>query len=355
MIHNFNAGPSILPKEVLEQSAEAILNFKNTGLSILEFGHRTPEFTSVMEEARSLVKDLLQLDKNHHVLFLHGGASMQFMQVPLNLLDAKDNASYADTGVWSSKAIKEAKLYGKVDVVCSSKDKNYSYIPKNFAVPNDAKYFHITTNNTIYGSQWKQIPKTSNTLIADMSSDILSRQLDFNSFGLIYAGAQKNMGPAGVCMVVVDENILGKNKRAIPTIMDYRNHISEGSMLNTPPVFAVYACLLTLRWLKSIGGVPAIEKMNNEKAALLYKEIDENELFITQIEKEDRSNMNVCFRMKDESLEKLFLDFATKNGITGIKGHRLSGGFRASLYNALPMSSVQVLTDVMRQFTLTFG
>ncbi len=355
MIHNFNAGPSILPKEVFEQAAEAILNFDNTGLSILEFGHRTSEFTAVMEEARLLAKELMHLDDDHQVLFLHGGASTQFMQIPMNLLDPKDCAAYADTGVWSSKAIKEAKLFGKVDVVCSSKEKNYSFIPKNFAVPNDAKYFHITTNNTIYGSQWKQIPNTSNIMVADMSSDILSRQLDFNSFGLIYAGAQKNMGPAGVCMVVVNENILGKTKRAIPTIMDYLNHISEGSMLNTPPVFAVYVCLLTLRWLKSIGGVAAIEKKNIEKANLLYKEIDDNKLFYSQIEKEDRSNMNVCFRMKDESLEKVFLEYAIKQGISGIKGHRLSGGFRASLYNAMPLSSVQTLTDIMHQFALTYG
>ncbi len=355
MIHNFNAGPSILPKEVFEQAAEAILNFNNTGLSILEFGHRTPAFTAVMDEARSLAKELMQLDENHQVLFLHGGASTQFMQVPMNLMDLKDNAAYADTGVWSSKAIKEARLFGKVDVVCSSKEKNYSFIPKNFAVPNDAKYFHITTNNTIYGSQWQQIPATSNILVADMSSDILSRQLDFNSFGLIYAGAQKNMGPAGVCMVVVNETILGKTKRAIPTIMDYRNHIAEGSMLNTPPVFAVYVCLLTLRWLKSIGGIPVVEKRNNEKAALLYKEIDENELFNAQIEKEDRSKMNVCFRMNDDTLEQTFLEYASKQGIVGIKGHRLSGGFRASIYNALPFESVQTLVDIMRQFTLTFG
>ncbi len=350
MIHNFNAGPSILPKEVFEQAAEAVINYNQTGLSILEMGHRTPAFTAIMEEARHLVKELMQLDSDHQVLFLHGGASTQFMQVPMNLLDPKDTAAYADTGVWSSKAIKEAKLFGKVDVVCSSKEKNYSYIPKDFAVPNDAKYFHITTNNTIYGSQWHQIPATSNVMVADMSSDIFSRQLDFNSFGLIYAGAQKNMGPAGVNLVVVNEQILGKTKHPIPTMMDYRNHIAEGSMLNTPPVFAVYVCLLTLRWLQSIGGIDAIEKRNKEKAALLYQEIDRNELFETRIAKEDRSLMNICFTMKDPELEKSFYQYVTDNGIVGIKGHRLSGGFRASLYNAMPISSVEFLVSLMQSF-----
>ena len=355
LIHNFNAGPSILPKEVFEQAAAAVLNFNDSGLSILELGHRTPEFTAVMEEARDLVKELMQLDENHQVLFLHGGASTQFMQVPMNLLDQKETAAYADTGVWSSKAIKEAKLFGKVEVVCSSREKNYSYIPNDFAVPNDAKYFHITTNNTIYGTQWQHIPRTSNVLVADMSSDILSRQLDFNAFDLIYAGAQKNMGPAGVNLVVVSQQILGKVKRNIPTIMDYRNHIAEGSMLNTPPVFAVFVCLLTLRWLKSTGGIAAAEKRNIEKAALLYREIDENELFTTTVAKSDRSKMNICFSMKDPGLEQAFLEYTKSNGIVGIKGHRLSGGFRASLYNALPISSVQVLVDVMRSFSKTIA
>lgn len=351
MIHNFNAGPSILPKEVFQQAAEAVIEYNNSGLSILEMGHRTPEFTAIMEEARALVKELMNLDDEHKVLFLHGGASTQFMQVPMNLLDPKDSAAYADTGVWSSKAIKEAKLFGKVDVVCSSKEQGFTFIPNDFAVPNDAKYFHITTNNTIYGTQWQSIPKTSNVMVADMSSDIFSRRLNFNDFGLIYAGAQKNMGPAGVNMVVVNENILGKVKHPIPTIMDYRNHIAEGSMLNTPPVFAVYVCMLTLRWLKKIGGVDAIEKINNEKAAMLYQEIDNNEAFITTVNKQDRSKMNVCFAAKDPAHEKMFLDYAQSQGIVGIKGHRLSGAFRASLYNALPINSVEVLVDVMRNFT----
>ena len=352
VVHNFNAGPSILPKEVFEQSAQAILDYNNTGLSILEIGHRTPLFQEVMDEARALVRELMSLDNDHEVLFLHGGASTQFMQVPMNLLDERETAAFTDTGVWSSKAIKEAKLFGKAEVVCSSKESNFTFIPKDFAVPNDAKYLHITTNNTIYGTQWQKIPKTSNSLVADMSSDIFSRVVDFNSFDLIYAGAQKNMGPAGVNLVVVNKNILGKVKRNIPTILDYRNHIKEGSMLNTPPVFAIYVCMLTLRWLKAQGGVAAIEKLNNEKAELLYKALDENPFFTGTVNKEDRSKMNVCFVMKDPALEESYLKFTKQHGIIGIKGHRLVGGFRASLYNALPLSSVQVLAQLMKEFAL---
>ena len=349
-IHNFNAGPSILPRQVIEEAAKAVLNFNNTGLSILEFGHRTPEFTAVMEEARSLVKELMKLDSDHEVLFLHGGASTQFMQVPMNLLDIKETAAYADTGVWSSKSIKEAKHFGKVEIACTSKDSNYTFIPKDFAVPNDAKYFHITTNETIYGCQWQQIPGTSVSLVADMSSDIFSRVLNFNMFDLIYAGAQKNMGAAGVNLVVVNKNILGKTKRNIPTIMDYRNHITESSMLNTPPVFAVYVSMLTLRWIKEKGGISAMEILNNAKAALLYKEIDENELFTGTVNKEDRSKMNVCFVMNDPSLENEFLKYAKSLNIVGIKGHRSVGGFRVSLYNALEIESVQVLVKAMQDF-----
>ncbi len=352
MVHNFNAGPSILPKEVFQQAAEAVLNYNNTGLSILELGHRTPSFQAIMDEARALIRELMQLDEGHEVLFLHGGASTQFMQVPMNLLDDKETAAYADTGVWGIKAIKEAKLFGKVEVVCTGKESNYTIIPKDFAVPNDAKYFHITTNNTIYGSQWQKIPKTSIPLVGDMSSDILSRVIDFNAFDLIYAGAQKNMGPAGVNLLVVNKNILGKVKRAIPTIMDYRNHIKEGSMLNTPPVFAVFVCMLTLRWLKALGGVPAIEKLNETKAALLYDEIDSNTLFTGTVSKEDRSKMNVCFVMNNPTLEDAFLSFSKEKNIVGIKGHRLVGGFRASLYNALPISSVEVLVQAMKEFAL---
>jgi phosphoserine aminotransferase len=355
VVHNFNAGPSILPKEVFEQAAAAVLDYNNTGLSILEIGHRTSTFQAVMDEAIALVKELMQLDSHHEVLFLHGGASTQFMQVPMNLLDDKQTAAYADTGVWGQKAIKEAKLFGKVEVVCSGKESNYTVIPKDFAVPNDAVYFHITTNNTIYGSQWQKIPKTSNVMVADMSSDIFSRVLDFNLFDLIYAGAQKNMGPAGVNLVVVNKNILGKTKRAIPTIMDYRTHIKEGSMMNTPPVFAVYVCMLTLRWLKKMGGVEAIEKLNDAKAALLYDEIDRNPLFTGTVAKEDRSKMNVCFVMGQPELEEKFLAFVKERNIVGIRGHRLVGGFRASLYNALTINSVQVLVGAMREFEKTIG
>ncbi len=355
MMHNFNAGPSVLPKTVFEQAAAAVINFNNSSLSILETGHRTPAFEAVMEEARALVKELMLLDDEHEVLFLHGGATTQFMQVPMNLLDDKETAAFADTGVWSSKAIKEAKLFGKAEVVCSSRDSNYTFIPKDFAVPNDAKYFHITTNNTIYGTQWQSIPKTSNVMVADMSSDILSRVLDFNSFGLIYAGAQKNMGAAGVNLVVVNKNILGKVKRPLPTIMDYRNHIKEGSMLNTPPVFAVYVCLLTLRWLKEQGGVPAIEKLNNQKAELIYNTIDNNPIFRGTVAREDRSKMNAVFVMDDAAAETAFAELCAAEGMVGIKGHRSVGGFRVSMYNALTLQSVQALADLMNHFAAKRG
>lgn len=350
MIYNFNAGPSILPKTVLQQASEAVINFNNSGLSILEIGHRTPLFESVMEEAISLVKELMNLDSDHEVLFLHGGATVQFMQVPMNLLDKNQTASYADTGVWSTKGIKEARLFGNVDVVCTSKESNYNFIPKDFAVNNESVYFHVTTNNTIYGTQWQQIPKVSMPIIADMSSDIFSRQMDFNSFGLIFAGAQKNMGAAGTNLVVVNKNILGKIKRPIPAIMDYRNHIEAKSMLNTPPVFAIYVSMLTLRWLKENGGVATMEKLNNQKSSLLYDAIDNSKIFKPTAAKEDRSKMNVCFVMDDVEKEKAFLDFAKQNNIYGIKGHRSVGGFRASLYNALPLESVEYLVEKMKEF-----
>lgn len=353
--HNFNSGPSVLPKEVFEEASQAVLNFNDTGLSILELGHRTPVFQEVMDEARSLTKELMELDNDHEVLFLHGGASTQFMQVPMNLLDDNETAAYTETGIFAEKAIKEARVFGKVDIVCSSRESNFKFIPKDFVVPDDEKYLHITTNNTIYGTQWQKIPSASIPLVADMSSDILSRVIDFNSFDIIYAGAQKNVGAAGVNLVVVNKNILGRVKRNIPIIMDYRNHIREGSMLNTPPVFAVYVCMLTLRWLKRSGGVKVMEQLNNEKAALLYKELDENPLFSGTVVKEDRSKMNVCFVITNKGLEDKFLSFTKQQGIVGIKGHRMAGGFRASLYNALPLSSVQVLVDIMRDFSLRYN
>ncbi len=350
MIHNFNAGPSVLPQSVLQEASKAILNFNNSGLSILEIGHRTPLFESVMNEGISLVKELMKLDEDHEVLFMHGGATVQFMEVPMNLLNENETAAYADTGVWSTKAIKEAKLFGKVNVVCSSKESNYNFIPKDFTVPEDSTYFHVTTNNTIYGTQWHEIPKVNMPVIADMSSDILSRKIDFNSFGLIFAGAQKNMGAAGTNLVVVNKNILGKLKRPIPAIMDYRNHIEAKSMLNTPPVFAIYVSMLTLRWLKENGGVEAMEKLNNQKSKLLYDAIDNSKIFKGTVAKEDRSKMNVCFVMEDSEKEKAFLDFSKQNEIYGIKGHRSVGGFRASLYNALPVSSVEYLVEKMQDF-----
>ena len=352
-VHNFNAGPSILPKEVFQQASEAILNYNNTGLSILEIGHRTPLFQAVMDEAVALVKELMELSDDQEVLFLHGGASTQFFQVPMNLLDEKKTAAYTDTGVWGAKAIKEAKLFGNVDVVCSSKDKNYTYLPKDFNVGKGASYLHITTNNTIYGTQWQHLDFMHNfgvPLVGDMSSDILSCKRDFKHFDLIYAGAQKNIGAAGVNLVVVRKSALGNVSRTIPTMLDYRQHIEAGSMLNTPPVFAVYVCLLTLRWLKSVGGVASIEKENNRKAELLYNTIDALPLFRGTVAKEDRSKMNACFVMDNAELEKEFLDMAKSEGMVGIKGHRSVGGFRISMYNALPYESVVALTDMMHQF-----
>jgi phosphoserine aminotransferase len=352
-IYNFNAGPSILPREVFEQASQAVMDFNGTGLSILEVGHRTEIFQSVMDEAVSLVKSLMQLDADHEVLFLHGGASTQFFQVPMNLLNENEVAAYADTGVWSTKAIKEAKLFGHVEVVCSSRDKNYTYLPKDFNVSRTAKYLHLTSNNTIYGTQWQDFSpfyEAGVPLVADMSSDILSRKIDFNKFDLIYAGAQKNVGSAGVNLLVVNKNVLGKVSRKLPTMMDYRIHIDNGSMLNTPPVFAVYVCMLTLRWLKRIGGVEAIEKINNEKAALLYNTIDNLPIFKGTVAKEDRSKMNVCFVMENAGLEKAFQAACKENGMIGVKGHRSVGGFRVSLYNAMTLDGVRALTELMTDF-----
>lgn len=351
VIHNFNAGPSVLPKEVFEQASEAVLDFNHTGLSILEIGHRTNLFEPVMAEARALVKELMLLDNDHEVLFLHGGATTQFMQVPMNLLNENELASYTDTGTWASKAIKEAKLFGHVEIAGSTKEDSYKSIPKNLSVSPTAAYLHITTNETIAGTQWKKIPYDCGVpLVADMSSDILSRVLDFNKFDIIYAGAQKNMGAAGVNLVIVNKNILGKVTRTIPSILDYRNHIKEGSMMNTPPVFAVYVAMLTLRWLKKQGGVTAIEQLNNEKAGLLYQTLDSLPVFKPVVATEDRSYMNVVFVMDDPALEKEFLERCKQEGMVGVKGHRSVGGFRASLYNALKLESVVALTDLMKDF-----
>jgi phosphoserine aminotransferase len=356
VLHNFNAGPSVLPQEVFEEASRSILDFNNTGLSILEIGHRTSLFQPVMDEARGLVKELMNLDDDHEVLFLHGGASTQFMQVPINLLNENEMAAYTETGAWANKAIKEAKLFGHVEIVGSSKENNYTTIPKNISVTPTAAYLHITTNETIAGTQWHTIPyDCGSPLVADMSSDILSRVLDFNKFDLIYAGAQKNMGAAGVNIVVVNKNILGKVNRTIPTILDYRNHIKEGSMLNTPPVFAVYVVMLMLRWIKDKGGVAAMENLNNAKAKLLYDVLDALPVFTGPVAKEDRSKMNAVFIMKDAELEKEFLDLCKKEGMIGVKGHRSVGGFRVSMYNALPLESVRALTDLMKQFAQNHG
>lgn len=348
--HNFSAGPSILPRVAIENAAKAILDFDGIGLSLLEISHRSADFEAVNNEAEALFRELLQVPDNYKILFLGGGASTQFFQVPYNLLETK--AGYVNTGVWANKAIKEARLFGETDVVASSEDKNFNYIPKNYTIPTDLDYLHITTNNTIYGTEYKTDIDSPVTLVADMSSDILSRPVDVSKYGLIYGGAQKNIGPAGVTFVIVREDILGKVSRKLPSMVDYRNHIANQSMFNTPPVFAIYVVRETLRWLKSIGGVPAIQKLNEEKAALLYEEIDRNPLFEGTAVKEDRSLMNICFVMTEKyaDLAPQFLEFAKSKGMVGIKGHRLVGGFRASTYNALPKESVQALVDCMREF-----
>jgi phosphoserine aminotransferase len=353
VVYNFNAGPSVLPKEVFEEASQAILDFNGTGLSILEIGHRTSLFQAVVDEAMSTARELMQLDAEHELLFLHGGASTQFFQVPMNLLNEGATAAYLDCGVWGKKAIKEARLFGNVEVVGSSKDRNYSYIPKGYRIPPEAAYFHYTTNNTIEGTQMHAIPETPVPLVADMSSDILSRVMDFNRFGLIYAGAQKNIGAAGVNLLVVRKDMLGKVKRPLPSMMDYREHIAAGSLLNTPPVFAIYVCMLTLRWLKQQGGIAGIEKVNDRKAALLYDTLDSLPIFRPTVAMEDRSKMNVVFVMDEPELEASFLAACKANGMIGVKGHRSVGGFRVSLYNALPIQSVEVLTELMNDFAHT--
>lgn len=348
--HNFYAGPSILSQYTIKNTADAVLNFADMGLSILEISHRSKQFQAVMDEAMALVKELLDVPAGYQVLFLGGGASMQFCMVPYNLLKTK--AAYLDTGVWASKAIKEAKLFGEVDVVASSKDKNYSYIPTDFTVPADADYFHYTTNNTIYGTEIRRDLDSPVPLVADMSSDIFSRPVDVSKYDLIYAGAQKNLAPAGVTIVIVKEDALGKAERPIPTMLNYLTHTKKGSMFNTPPVLPIYSALQTLKYYKSLGGIAEIEKMDMAKAAKLYDAIDASKVFVGTADPEARSIMNVCFVMKPEykDLEQKFIDFATEKGMVGIKGHRDVGGFRASLYNALPMESVEALVACMKEF-----
>lgn len=350
MKHNFGAGPCILPQEVFKQAAQAVLEFNGTGLSILEISHRTAEFEAVVDETIRLVKELMGVPEGYSVALLQGGASLQFSMVPQNLLADDKTAAYLDTGVWASKAIKEAKLFGGVNVVASSKDANYTFIPKDFVVPEDSAYLHITSNNTIYGTEIHEFPKTSVPLVSDMSSDIMSRVINVSDFALIYAGAQKNIGPAGLTIVIVKDEILGKIDRKIPSMLDYKVQIDGGSMYNTPPVFAIYVAMLNLRWLKSKGGVAELEKENIAKARALYEEIDRNTLFKGTCKVEDRSRMNICFVMEDSTLEKAFLKYTEDLDIIGLKGHRSVGGFRASMYNALPITSVHVLIDAMRDF-----
>jgi phosphoserine aminotransferase len=358
MMHNFGAGPSILPPEVFEEASQGLLSYQNTGLSILEIGHRTKTFQGVMDEAVHTLKELMQLDADHEVLFLHGGASTQFFQVPMNLLPQDSSAAFTDTGIWATKAIKEATHFGEAQVVCSSSSANYSYLPKDFEVLGTPAYLHLTSNNTVYGTQWKDFDvfyKYKLPLVADMSSDILSRGIDFNKFDLIYAGAQKNIGAAGTTVVVVNKNILGRVSREIPTMLDYRKHIEAGSLLNTPPAFSIYVCMLTLRWLKKMGGVAEAERRSNEKSALLYNTLDALPVFTPTVAREDRSKMNAVFTIKDEAAEKEFLALCEKEGMVGVKGHRTTGGFRVSMYNALPIESVQALTQLMQFFASSKG
>ncbi|RCL65541.1 MAG: 3-phosphoserine/phosphohydroxythreonine transaminase [Cryomorphaceae bacterium] len=350
--HNFSAGPSILPQAVIEQSAQGVLNINNSNLSLIEISHRSKDFVDIMDNATSLALELLNLNnKGYKALFLQGGASMQFLMTAYNLLENK--AGYINTGAWSSKALKEAKNFGDAIEVASSKDANFNYIPKNYKVDSNLDYLHITTNNTIFGTQFHNIPDVDTNLICDMSSDIFSRQIDFSKFSLIYAGAQKNMGPAGTTLVVVKESILGKVSRTIPSMLDYKTHIDKDSMFNTPPVFAVYTSMLTLEWLKENGGITNIEKKNIEKANLLYDAIDNNELFNGFARKEDRSLMNVTFNLKNQEHKNNFDKLCLEANINGVNGHRSVGGYRASIYNALSIDSIKVLIEVMNELKRT--
>lgn len=352
--HNFNAGPCVLPKQAIESAIEAIRDFDNTGIGILEISHRTPGWERIMAETEQLWRDLLNIPDDYAVIFLGGGASTQFFEVPANLLKTK--AAYLQTGVWAKKAAKEAKFYGEVEIVASSEDKNYTYIPKGYTIPTDADYFHITTNNTIYGTEIHEDIDSPITLVADMSSDIMSRPVDVKKYGLIYGGAQKNVGPAGVTFVIVRKDLLGKVDRKLQTMVDYRTHIGDepknNSMFNTPPVFSIFVMHETLKWVKELGGVEEMYKRNKKKAETLYNEIDRNSMFVGTAVKEDRSIMNVCFVMAPghEHLEADFMAFAKEKGMVGIKGHRSVGGFRASIYNACPQESVDALVACMQEF-----
>jgi phosphoserine aminotransferase len=348
--YNFNAGPSMLPSEVIENTAKQILDFNGSGLSLMEISHRAKDFQPVMDESVTLIKELLDIPNGYSVIFLGGGASLQFMQIPANFLIKK--AAYLNTGTWAKKAMKEAKLFGEVVEVASSADANYTFVPKDYTIPVDADYFHITTNNTIYGTEIRKELDSPVPLIADMSSDIMSRPVDVSKYNAIYAGAQKNMSMAGVTCIIVKDEVLGKVQRDLPTMIDYRTHIDKGSMFNTPPVVPIYSLLETMRWVKAQGGVKEMDRRAHERADILYDEIDRNKLFHGTVKEEDRSLMNICFVMNDEykELEKPFFDFATERGMVGIKGHRSVGGFRASCYNAQTVEGVQALVTAMKDF-----
>ena len=347
--HNYAAGPCVLPQDVFKKAAQGVLDLDGIGLSVLEISHRSKEFIAIMDKAQALVKELLSVPEGYSVLFLQGGASLQFLMTPFNLLSEGGKAAYIDTGAWAKKAFKEADALGNAEVIASSSDKNYNYIPKGVEIPSGLDYLHITTNNTIYGTQFKEYPTTDGLLVADMSSDIFSQKIDVSKFDLIYAGAQKNLGPAGATLVIVKDEILGKNGRKIPSMLDYQVHAKAGSMFNTPPVFSTYVAMLNLEHMKAQGGIEAVEKNNIEKAAMLYNEIDNNPLFVGTAEKEDRSNMNVCFLLTDESKKDAFDKMWADADISGIKGHRSVGGYRASIYNALTKESIQALIDVMKK------
>ncbi len=350
-IHNFSAGPAILPQSAIDASIEALKNFSGTGLSLIEVSHRSKEYEAVVNEACQLVKEILNLSDEYAVIFLQGGASTQFDMIPMNFLGDNETAAYVNTGVWAGRAIKEAKMFGNVNVLASSEDKNYSYIPKDYTIPSDVKYFHCTSNNTIYGTEMFSFPETTVPMVCDMSSDIFSRPFDASKFDLIYAGAQKNMGPAGTTLVIIKKSMLNSraSNRKFPTMLDYAPHIENGSMYNTPSVFAIFVCMHTLRWIKSIG-LEAMEARNKAKADLLYAEIDRNSLFEGTVAKEDRSRMNVNFVLTNKDFEAEFLKLCDTRNLSGLKGHRSVGGLRASLYNALPIESVQVLVDTMKEF-----
>jgi len=355
--HNFSAGPAILPASVLKEAGKAAVNYEGMGLSLLELSHRGPEFTAIIEEANALMKEIIGLPDGYHVLWLSGGASTQFFMAPMNLLNSDETAAYVDTGTWANKAIKEAKGFGKVEILASSKEQNYNFIPKGYKIPKDAKYLHLTSNNTIFGTQLHKFPKSPVPMLCDMSSDFLSRPFDPTPFGLIYAGAQKNLGPAGTTVVIVREDMVGTVQRYMPSMLDYRTFIQENSLYNTPPVFPIYVSLLTLRWIKKNGGLKGMQRRNKTKAAVLYQEIDRNPMFKGTTAVEDRSLMNVCFVMEEKyaALEKEFLKETEANGMVGLKGHRSVGGFRASIYNAMLKSSVQALADLMADFAKRKG